>query len=166
MTATNSNTNVTDNGLRDINTIADHVHSAFYAADITMRDFSFYNFKIGYDAIGFHAGNDACTGIIVTPWVMTIIRVPHTSYPPLPDGEIVTRQYPSGNYDFITSYLNGVGSVENCALFSSMLLFPSHSVACQAAQEAITALFKASARSATDQTKRMTRRTLLSWGVS
>lgn len=112
----------------------------FRAADNTMRDLAVYNSRLGFTVTAFISHDDAQTGIITTPWCMAILRIAET--PSLrADGETVRHSYPSGEYDFITGTLEGVGAVETCSLFSPMSDFSDMQTVQQAAEAALTGIF-------------------------
>ncbi len=120
--------------------VADAVRAAFFAVDETMRGLPIHNPRLGVETLGFRRVAGASVGVVVTPWSMVLLRVPDQAGA-TPPGETVRRAFPSGDYDFITGEMPGLGPVESCSLFSPMDMFDDQAVASRAAAAAITALF-------------------------
>jgi [NiFe] hydrogenase assembly HybE family chaperone len=121
---------------------ADAVRAAYLAVDEQMRGLPIHNPRLAVDTIGFRRVAGASVGVAITPWSMMVLRLPDE-----PDersnGEMVTRAFPSGEYDFTVGELVGVGRIESCSLFSPMDVFDDFAVARTAGEAAIAALFAA-----------------------
>ena len=121
---------------------ADRVRAAYLAADESMRALPVHNARLGFETIGFRRHGEACVGIAITPWCMTLVRVPDAPSA-LPKGETLRHDFPSGLYEFVVAHLEGAGKVEICSLFSPMDLFGEHAAARAAAEAAMAELFAA-----------------------
>lgn len=120
------------------------------------------NDKLSVKAIGFHAWNNYQLGILITPWFMNLMlfsqasggannesgqnneapgnRPDDTSSEKLKVGSIQSHAFPSGAYDFVVGYEEGIGYYQSCSLFSPMFEFEDQTSAELTAKEAIAAI--------------------------
>jgi [NiFe] hydrogenase assembly HybE family chaperone len=111
-----------------------------------MSDVPVINERLMVKAIGFEPWHEYQLGILVTPWFMNLLLLPESS----PDvnrdenklkiGEKQTHVFPSGAYEFIVGFEEGLGFYLSCSLFSPMFEFEDQQAAELTAKEALVAL--------------------------
>jgi [NiFe] hydrogenase assembly HybE family chaperone len=117
--------------------------AAYLKAEAAMRTLPVHNKALRVEAVGFRRVGTDLVGIMVTPWCMNIVVAARGDIDTLGAGVTRSRQFPSGEYEFVGGRLDGVGAVELCSLFSPMDEFDAHDVAHVVAQSAIDGLFVA-----------------------
>lgn len=123
------------------------VHSA------KMRDVPFSNKSISVEAIGFQIWNGHVLGVLVTPWMMSLVLMegPDDNWGVLTTGETTLEQFPSGAYEFIHAWREGLGSYKTCSLFSPMGEFASQLQATDTARAVMQHIFLEEVREETDK---------------
>jgi [NiFe] hydrogenase assembly HybE family chaperone len=90
---------------------------------------------------GLHRFGGYWTGILVTPWFMNLVMLPVE-----PDGaarrvgDKTGLSLPSGRYEGIWGYEEGIGDYWSCSLFSPMFEFADQETAVATADTALAAL--------------------------
>ena len=79
------------------------------------------------EAVAFQHWDSGWLGVMVTPWFMSLLWLPDEPDIPLGHpGDKVVRSLPAGDYEFIVSHEEGLGSYLSCSLYSPMTAFPDH----------------------------------------
>ena len=109
-----------------------------------MRALSVTPSPLCVEAVGFEwaaADGEAvpvAEGVLITPWFMSLVRLPAQS---LPHGHRVGRSFVRAfggeRFDFIGAHDPALGYHETCALFSPMGGFTTQALARETAQEAL-----------------------------
>lgn len=90
------------------------------------------------EAVGFSWGDlpdgekDVCPvaeGILITPWFMSLLRLPAEMQPCGQVGRSRVHRFGGEFFDFIEAYDPVIGSYESCALFSPMTGFTNQELA-------------------------------------
>ena len=114
---------------------------AYLAVDQRMRELPVYNGRLGIQVTGMRRCAEGLLCVVATPWSMNLV---------LQAGDGSARRegtsreitFPSGRYPFTAGYLDGVGAIESCSLFSPMDAFDDPEVVGQVAEEVIRGLFE------------------------
>lgn len=130
--------------------VLQQIIDAYQRVDKTMRSLPVYNADLEVAVIGLRAWKSDYVAVVVTPWCMNIIVALKEN-----DGraEGTTRDYsfPSGSYPVVRGFLQEVGAIESCSLFSPMEQFDSQEAAVAVAEEAIAGLFTAATSDVADE---------------
>lgn len=119
------------------------VVDAYRRIAATMSGLPIYNPQLIVEAVGFRSHDDRLIGVTVTPWFMNLTVLPRTSDAQVwKAGQTLQLAFPSGEYEFLISELEGVGLLAACSLFSPMNDFTDHEAARLAATAAIDGLFE------------------------
>jgi [NiFe] hydrogenase assembly HybE family chaperone len=107
-----------------------------------MQGLGFVNPALAVDAVGFAPWQGHWLGVMVTPWFMNLVLLPHdrSRWQPLPVGGKRKLRFPAGVYEFIGADDPLVGEHQTCSLFSPVLEFEDHAAARLVAQLAREAL--------------------------
>ncbi len=96
-----------------------------------MRGLPVYNENLEVEAIGFHAMRDDWCGILITPWFMNVILLPHDKIPmsysmiASPTDEAL----PSGTWQFMYGGDDVIGLYKSLSLHSPMFAFKTQTLA-------------------------------------
>lgn len=107
-----------------------------------MQGIPLLNAALRVEAVGFAWGADAddpvAEGVLITPWFMSLVRLPAQALPHGNRvGRSVVRAFGSERFDFIGAHDPAIGYHETCALFSPMGGFTSQALALDTAREAL-----------------------------
>ena len=126
------------------------LESTFSAIQQTRMDgVPVMNDKLSVKAIGFHSWNNNQLGILITPWFMNLMLLSQDDFQAtnkqksanyLKVGSIQPHVFPSGTYDFVVGYEEGIGHYQSCSLFSPMFEFEDQTSAELTAKEALAAI--------------------------
>jgi [NiFe] hydrogenase assembly HybE family chaperone len=109
-----------------------------------MRGLPMLHPALRVEALGFAplAGADDGTtlGILITPWFMNLIVLPHDDAPALAPGCVRQRVIGGERLAFIGAHEASFGAYEMCSLFSPMFAFADHAAARATAVEALKVL--------------------------
>jgi [NiFe] hydrogenase assembly HybE family chaperone len=107
-----------------------------------MQGLPLLNSALQVEAVGFRAWQDLCLGVLITPWFMNLMLIPHEgdSWSDRQIGDKQTYQFPSGPYEFILGEEEGIGRYEMCSLFSPMFEFSDQQTAVATAKQVILAI--------------------------
>lgn len=93
---------------------------------------------VGFQPAPFEADVDGLEGVLITPWFMSLVRLP---LPTLPHGQRVgkkqVRVFGAERFDFLGAHDPDLGYHETCALFSPMDGFATHGQARDTAEAAL-----------------------------
>lgn len=129
--------------MRDTQQVVDALLTAYRAIAVEMSDLPIVNPRLSVDALAFREWSGGHAGIVVTPWFMNVVIVLPEGSAKVEPGTRVPRQFPAGQFEFVTSVLDGVGPIEGCSLFSPMGQFRDMAHALEVARDAANALFTA-----------------------
>lgn len=120
------------------------LQNTFSSISVTrMKDVPVQNPALHVEAVGFAPAGDGWLGILITPWFMNLVRLPHASASKcLGVGQ--KAEYPIGSerFEFIGAEEDEIGAFETCSLFSPMFEFADHAAAVATAQEVLKLLRK------------------------
>ena len=109
-----------------------------------MQDMPIINHNIEVKAVGFTPWQQYHFGALITPWFMNLILIPQQENQLNGNvGKIKKIQLPSGYYDFILNFEQGIGYYLSCSLFSPMFIFENQSAAELTAIESLIAILDA-----------------------
>jgi len=116
--------------------------AAFREVAERMRGLAFVNPALEVEAVGFAPWQGHWLGVMVTPWFMNLVLLPHDRrrWQPLPVGGKRKLHFPAGVYEFIGAADAQVGEHQTCSLFSPVLEFEDQAAARLVAQLARQAL--------------------------
>lgn len=89
-----------------------------------MHDVPIVNRKLSVKAIGFQEWNGQILGILLTPWFLNLILVPHLSEQEDTSPQVGAKKmvpFASGSFEFIYNYEASVGGFWSCSLLSPVL---------------------------------------------
>lgn len=112
-----------------------------HIGETAMHDLPIYNHALEVDAIGFESTEAGWLGVLITPWFINVILLPHQKQDAvLPLGERVTHELASGEHMFTVGEDDELGRYDFITLASPTLRFKSHQAARDAAQKALSKL--------------------------
>lgn len=92
-------------------------------------------------ARGFERCGEHRVGVLATPWFMNLILVPPDA-PTRRVGEKAAFKLPSGTYEGVWGYEEGVGGYWSCSLFSPMFAFTEWDSALVATEAALAEILR------------------------
>lgn len=113
-------------------------------AETAMKDVFICNPNLSVEAVGFRAYQDGLLGILITPWFINLMIIgdePEDETERLSSGQKRKHGFPSGQYEFITSDVDGFGRHQSLSLFSPAMEFESQVAARLTALECLKAVF-------------------------
>lgn len=110
-------------------------------AETRMAGLPVMNPALSVAARGFEPCGEHRVGVLTTPWFMDLILIPSDA-PPRRVGEKATFTLPSGTYECVWGYEDGVGGYWCCSLFSPMFQFADWDTALTATDAALAELLK------------------------
>ncbi|MCG7915373.1 MAG: [NiFe]-hydrogenase assembly chaperone HybE [Candidatus Thiodiazotropha weberae] len=107
-----------------------------------MQGLPLLNPALQVEAVGFRQWQDLCLGVLITPWFMNLMLIPHEgdSWREKRIGDKQTHLFPSGPYDFILGEEEGIGRYQMCSLFSPMFEFSDQQTAVTTATQVMLAI--------------------------
>jgi [NiFe] hydrogenase assembly HybE family chaperone len=116
-----------------------------HIADTRMAGLPILNTALNVQAVGFREWQDNWVGVLVTPWTISLMLMPGEKGPlkTLGPEEKVTREFPSGKYEFMGLNEPTLGSCQTCSLISPVFDISSQEDAVRVANEVMEALFVA-----------------------
>lgn len=114
-----------------------------HIAATRMAGLAILNPALAVEAVGFRRHGDRWIGVLVTPWFMNLVALPHASedWSGLASGSRVDIQLPGGPVEALTAWEEVVGDYLSCSLFSPMQAFPDQAYAREVAREVLERLF-------------------------
>ncbi len=119
--------------------VAERLAASYRDVDQRMAGLPIHNPRLTVETLGFRRIGAGVAGVVVTPWMMSIVHVPDEVI--ARPGDSLDRAFPSGVYPFVAGDLPGFGAVETCSLFSPMDEFGDLEAARLAAGAAADGLF-------------------------
>lgn len=122
------------------------LEQAFRATATRMSGLGFVNPALRVEAVAFAPWDGHWLGVMVTPWSINLLLLPHDSslWRTVRAGDKQRYAFPAGDYDFIAAIDPVVGEYQMCSLFSPALEFEDHAAARLVATLAREALFDVS----------------------
>ena len=122
------------------------LEQAFRATATRMSGLGFVNPALRVEAVAFAPWDGHWLGVMVTPWSINLLLLPHDSslWRTVRAGDKQRYAFPAGDYDFIAAMDPVVGEYQMCSLFSPALEFEDHAAARLVATLARDALFDVS----------------------
>ena len=110
-----------------------------------MADVPILNDALCVEAVGFVALDDDALGVLVTPWFMNLMLVAAdpVAGPDQRPGEKSIVSLPSGEFEFIAAFEEGIGDYRMCSLFSPVFEFADHDTAVATAASVMDRLLDA-----------------------
>ncbi|MEM9181746.1 MAG: [NiFe]-hydrogenase assembly chaperone HybE [Pseudomonadota bacterium] len=157
--------------MMDAAAIGDRLEVAFRRiARERMADIPILNPEIEVEAVGFQSWEEEHFGVLVTPWFMNLMLLPHdeaNDEPSPRSGDKACVTFPAGEFEFIYGNEDEIGRYRMCSLFSPMFEFEDHAAAVATAREVLKGIMEAPAeQQASEPRPAMSRRSFLRGGSS
>jgi [NiFe] hydrogenase assembly HybE family chaperone len=126
----------------ELASLGERLVAAYKRVDLRMRVLPVYRSELPLGVVGPRRCDAGALALLFTPWCMNLLLVS-------PDGQRLGEgsdrevAFPSGSYRFTCGYLDGVGPIESCSLFSPMESFADAAAVEAVAREALESLFRA-----------------------
>ncbi len=116
-----------------------------------MADVPILNPCLQVRAVGFNEWGGHCLGVLITPWFMNLMLLPHEGddWTGLCSGTKINHTFPSGSYEFIVGEEEGIGQYQMCSLFSPMFEFEDQAAAVATAEAVLECIFDETSRDET-----------------
>ncbi len=100
------------------------------------------NKALHVEAVGFREWESGIIGVMLTPWFMNLMLVPHEpeSWAELEVLSKTSHSFPSGHYEFIVGEEAGIGKYQMCSLFSPVFEFGDQDTAVATAEAVMVEL--------------------------
>lgn len=123
-----------------------------------MQDIPLLHPKLKVEMVGVQVWKNYYTAVLITPWCMNLLL-----YPPQQDELITPRteysfDLPSGNYSFLGTEEEVLGTFYSCALFSPMFEFQDQQAARETAEGVMKAVYPKIVESTVTQDTTLSRR--------
>jgi [NiFe] hydrogenase assembly HybE family chaperone len=111
-----------------------------------MADMPMLNPALSVEAVDFALHDGHWLGVLVTPWNLSLMRLPGgvEGWLGAPEGQRLMLRYPAGEFAFLGGSEPEIGEYLACSLFATMEAFPDHETARLTARAARLALLQAS----------------------
>jgi [NiFe] hydrogenase assembly HybE family chaperone len=131
--------------MTDADAIAARIETVFVdIARTRMAGVPVMNPALGVSMRGLHRFGPHWTGVLVTPWFMNLIMLPvEADGVARRVGDKTSLSLPSGRYDGIWGYEEGIGGYWSCSLFSPMFEFAEQETAVATADAALAEIMAA-----------------------
>ena len=126
--------------MKDPQSVARNVEAAFDRIHCeNMQGIPILNTRINVECIGFQSFQERVVGVVITPWLMTVILLPSEDedWSNLELGRKKFLEFPSKSYKFMLNEFEGIGFCQTHSLHSPMKAFSSHEFAVKAAEDFI-----------------------------
>ena len=108
-----------------------------------MQGLPIVNPQLQVEAIGFTEFGDHGIGVLVTPWFMNLVLLPHScDYESSEQGSTVELTLPGGKYEFNITHDENLGTFLTAVLFRTVADFPDQHTARQVAEAVLETLLK------------------------
>jgi len=124
-----------------VSTRREALRQAYLQAEQRMRDLPVYNAGLSVTVSDMHRCEQGLVAVVTTPWCMNLVLLPVDAATRRREGTSREVQFPSGSYSFTAAFLEGLGGLETCSLFSPMDDFAEQQVAEEVAASALSQLF-------------------------
>ncbi len=107
-----------------------------------MADVPILNHALSVEAVDFQRWRGHWLGVVVTPWCMSVLRVPGSEADWQSTGDNQRRfvRFPAGDFAFLGSAADELGEYQSCSLISPMGQFANQSEAVMTARASLVAL--------------------------
>ena len=122
--------------------VSGKLEAAYVRAATAMRTLPVYNPALHVEVVGTRRCEAGTVAVAATPWCMNLVLLSDNAAHRR-EGSTREVAFPSGLYPFVSGYLEGVGPVESCSLFSPMQEFEDQAAVTAVALAAIEGLFEA-----------------------
>lgn len=125
---------------------AELVEKAFFRIQrVQMADVPILNPALSVEAVDFQRWQGHWLGVLVTPWCMSLLRLPGSTeaWTAAGDNQRCFIRFPAGDFAFLGGHEPELGSYLSCPLFSPMERFGSQKEASLTARASLMALFTA-----------------------
>ena len=114
-----------------------------------MRDLPLYNPQLEVEAVDFVRQGEDWLGVLITPWFMNLMILPHTPVEMNTQtiGHKVWYELPAGRYAFLDSGDEHIGRYYSLSLHSPMAAFQDQDAARAEAEQRLRAFMQAPAES-------------------
>jgi [NiFe] hydrogenase assembly HybE family chaperone len=129
-------------GERDLEQLRGVILDGYRRVAAKMRPLAVYNAHLDVAVPALCRCEQGQVAVLVTPWCMNLMLFSEGASS-LREGSTREHRFPSGEYVFTASFLDGVGAFESCSLFSPMDAFDAQEVALAVARETLTELLRA-----------------------
>ncbi|MGR9053765.1 MAG: [NiFe]-hydrogenase assembly chaperone HybE [Gammaproteobacteria bacterium] len=133
-----------DKPWRDETHIRCQVEAVFeHVLQSRMAGLPLVNTRLRVQGLEFRRIDDLWAGILITPWFMNLLILPHDAvgWQTLQLGTKIVYSFPAGDFEFTVAHERRIGPYASCSLFSPMFQFDRQAVAIATAQAAWRALF-------------------------
>jgi len=122
------------------------IERAFESVAGRMHGLAFVNPALRVQAVGFEPWEGHWFGVLITPWSINLMLLPHerSAWQPVCPGLKRRFSFPAGDFEFIDALDTVFGEYRMCSLFSPAMEFEDHAAAELVARLARQALFDAS----------------------
>lgn len=119
-----------------------------------MHDVPILNPALNVEAVDFQRWQRHWLGVLVTPWCMSLLLVPGSADDWVLAGDNQRRflKFPAGDFAFLDSHEDDLGSFQSCSLFSPMGAFANQAQAVQTARASLLALMAPQAQASAPHT--------------
>ncbi len=102
-----------------------------------MQGMPILNSRITVQALGFQRHQGRIIGVVITPWLMTVVLLPaeDEDWSDLVMGQVKSHEFPSGPYKFRVNEIAGIGYCQMHSLHSPMNGFSSQVQAVKVAED-------------------------------
>lgn len=95
-----------------------------------MQGLPIVNPGLSVEAVGFQEHGGHTIGVLVTPWFMNLVLLPGSdAWSDCEQGSTIDYALPAGNYDFIVSRDEHIGTYLSAVLFRTVIDFPDQASA-------------------------------------
>ena len=118
-----------------------------------MHDVPILNPALNVEAVDFQRWQRHWLGVLVTPWCMSLLLLPGSADDWVLAGDNQRRflKFPAGDFAFLDSHEDDLGTFQTCSLFSPMGSFSSQAQATQTARASLLALMAPQAQASAPQ---------------
>lgn len=129
-----------------MNTVVATLETVFRdIAETRMAGLPICNAALRVQAVGFREWQGNWVGVLVTPWTISLALMPGGEAPLETSGpeEKMSREFPSGRYEFMGLNEAALGTCQTCSLISPVIDIERHEDAVKIAEQVMDALFVA-----------------------
>jgi [NiFe] hydrogenase assembly HybE family chaperone len=129
-------------GLDTLAALSRKLEAGYQRAAVAMQALPVYNPALRVEVVGMRRCEAGYVAVAATPWSMNLVLLCDEAAGRR-EGSSREVAFPSGMYPFLKGYLEGVGPLETCSLFSPMQEFEDQAAVTAVALAAIDGLFEA-----------------------
>ena len=100
------------------------------------------------EAVGFRLWQDHWLGVLISPWSMSLVRLPsqNGSWCSVAEGKRLVLHLPAGDFPFLSGSEAEIGEYLTCPMIAEMMQFPDQETARQTALAIIEGVLNSSLR--------------------